>query len=139
MKVYKYETIYPRVLWVVNAEDEDLANLIRRFIFFENSPGWSKVYDDIYDELCDAKCTAIAGCYVVQEKSTGKLGMILVIFNMELMDTSLVAHESVHIADYFFQVTGCNSEDFTDGNEAYAYLVGWAAGCVSNVLIKEKQ
>ena len=54
------------------------------------------------------------------------------------MDSSLIAHESVHIADYFYEACGCNSEDFTDGNEAYAYLVGWAAGCIANVLIKEK-
>ena len=55
------------------------------------------------------------------------------------MDTATIAHESVHVADYYFQVTGCNSEDFTDGNEAYAYLVGWAAGCIANVLIKEQK
>ena len=42
------------------------------------------------------------------------------------------------IADFYFEVTGCNSEDFTEGNEAYAYLVGWAAGCIANVLIKEQ-
>ena len=69
---------------------------------------------------------------------TGKIGVLLVIFNSEETNTDIIAHESVHIADYYYEACGCNSEGFTDGNEAYAYLVGWAAGCIANVLIKEK-
>ena len=138
MKIHKYETIYPRTLWIVNVENDNPTNLLKRFVFFKNLPGWSTVDGSIDDELCDSADSAIAGCYIVQEKSTGILGMILVIFRLEDMDASTIAHESVHVADYYFQVTGCNSEDFTDGNEAYAYLVGWAAGCIANVLIKER-
>lgn len=139
MKVYKFETIYPRTLWIANLSDNDAEQLTKRFVFFQNTPGWDIIDRNAISELTDSAITAIAGCYVVQEKSTGTLGMLLVIFRIEDMDTSVVAHESVHIADYYFQVTGCNSEDFTDGNEAYAYLVGWAAGCISNVIIKEKK
>ena len=139
MKIHKYETIYPRTLWIVNVENDNPTNLLKRFVFFKNLPGWSTIDGSIDDELCDSADSAIAGCYIVQEKSTGILGMLLVIFRLEDMDTSTIAHESVHIADYYFQVTGCNSEDFTDGNEAYAYLVGWAAGCIANVLIKEQK
>ena len=139
MKIHKYETIYPRTLWIVNVENDDPTSLLKRFVFFKNLPGWSTVDGSIDDELCDSAESAIAGCYIVQEKSTGILGMLLVIFRSGDMDTATIAHESVHIADYYFQVTGCNSEDFTDGNEAYAYLVGWAAGCIANVLIKEKK
>lgn len=138
MKVHKFDTIYPRTLWIVNLQPDFLNALLKRFIFFENTTGWSRVNENIDVELEDACYEAIAACYVVQEKSTGTLGMLLVIFRNEDMDTSVIAHESVHIADYYFQVTGCNSEDFTEGNEAYAYLVGWAAGCVSNTLIKER-
>lgn len=139
MKVYKFETIYPRTLWIVNLSDNDAEQLTKRFVFFQNTPGWDIIDRNAIGELTDSGVTAIAGCYVVQEKSTGTLGMLLVIFRIEDMDTSVIAHESVHVADYYFQVTGCNSEDFTDGNEAYAYLVGWAAGCIANVLIKEKK
>lgn len=138
MKTHKYETIYPRTLWIVNVENDDPTNLLKRFVFFKNLPGWSTIDEHIAEELDESADSAIAGCYVVQEKSTGVLGMMLVIFRLEDMDISTIAHESVHIADYYFQVTGCNSEDFTDGNEAYAYLVGWAAGCIANVLIKER-
>ena len=137
MKIHKYETIYPRTLWIVNVENDDPTSLLKRFVFFKNLPGWSTVDNDIVKELDESEDSAIAGCYVVQEKNTGALGMILVIFRLEDMNTSTVAHESVHVADYYFQVTVCNAEDFTDGNEAYAYLVGWSAGRIANVLIKE--
>lgn len=137
MKVHKFDTIYPRTLWIVNVSDEDPLNLLKKFFFIKNTPGWNELNDKIQDELDEAAQSAIAGCYVVQEKFTGDLGMVLIIFRIADMGTDIIAHESVHIADYYFQVTGCNSEDFTEGNEAYAYLVGWAAGRIANALIKE--
>ena len=137
MKVHKFDTIYPRTLFIANAKSEHPVSLTKRFTFFKNLPGWNVIDDSISDELDDAWDSSVAGCYAVQEKSSGILGMLLIVFRIEDMDTQTIAHESVHIADYYFQVTGCNSEDFTDGNEAYAYLVGWAAGCIANVLIKE--
>lgn len=139
MKVHKYETLYPRSLWIVNCNGEDPTMLTKKYIFYKNLPGWKEVYSDIDKELISAEDSAIAACYVVEERSTGNLGLLLVIFRIEDLDTATVAHESVHVADYFYEVCGCNSEDFTDGNEAYAYLVGWAAGCIANVLIKERQ
>lgn len=137
MRVHKFDTIYPRTLWIVNVSDENYLGILKKFYFIKNKPGWNELYEDVQSELEEASQSAIAGCYVVQEKSTGNLGMMLVIFRIEDMGTDIIAHESVHIADYYFQVTGCNSEDFTEGNEAYAYLVGWAAGRIANVLIKE--
>lgn len=137
MKIHKYETLYPRTLWIVNCDEEDATKLMNKFTFFLNTPGWNQVNKNIEEELENASNSAIAGCYTVEEKSTGKLGLLMIIFRMDDMDTSIIAHESVHVADYFYEVCGCNSEDFSDGNEAYAYLVGWVAGCVANVLIKE--
>lgn len=138
MKVYKYETIYPRILWIVNCDEDDPRNLTNRFTFYLNSPGWKQVNKNIHEELQSAYDAAVAGCYVVEEKSTGLLGLLMVVFKIDDMDTATIAHESVHVADFYYEVAGCNAEDFTDGNEAYAYLVGWIAGCVSNVLIKER-
>lgn len=139
MKTHKYETLYPRSLWIVNCSEEDPTILTKKYIFYKNLPGWKEIDKDIEKELSSAEDHAIAGCYVVEERSTGTLGLLLIIFRIDDVDTSIVAHESVHIADYFYEVCGCNSEDFTDGNEAYAYLVGWVAGCIANVLIKERQ
>lgn len=138
MKIHRYETLYPRTLWIANCTYEDPIQLLNKFKFYLNTPGWDKVNNNMEEEFETAKNTATAACYVAEEKSTGKLGLVMVIFSIEDMDTSIVAHESVHVADFYYEVCGCNSEDFTDGNEAYAYLVGWVAGCVANVLIKER-
>lgn len=139
MKIHKYETLYPRTLWIVNYDESNAVALNKRFYFYKNLPDWTELYDNIERELDSAELSAIAGCYVVEERNTGALGLLLILFKIEDMDTSVIAHESVHIADYYYQVCGCNSEDFTEGNEAYAYLVGWAAGCIANVLIKENK
>lgn len=139
MKYYKYETIYPRILWIVNVENNDPDILLNKFIFFKNFPGWNEIDSNVGSELTDAQMTAVAGCYVVQERSSGKLGLLLVIFNLEDVESSIIAHEAVHVADFFYEACGMNSEDFTDGNEAYAYLVGWVAGCIANAITKEKQ
>lgn len=138
MKIHKYETLYPRTLWVVNVKNEDPVALTNKFIFYKNVPGWREIDKHIDDELVESVDSVIAGCYVVEEKSTGKYGLLLILFMIEEVNTSTIAHESVHVADYFYEVCGCNSEDYSDGNEAYAYLVGWVAGCIANVLIKEK-
>lgn len=139
MKYYKYETIYPRTLWIVNVGNDDSISLLNKFIFFKNFPGWNEIDNDIDSELANAQMTAIAGCYVVQERSSGKLGLLLVLFNLDDVESAIIAHEAVHVADFFYEACGINSEDFTDGNEAYAYLVGWVAGCIANAITKEKQ
>lgn len=138
MKIHKNETHYPRTLWIVDCSKEHPWDLEKKFVFYNNTPGWKEINKEITNELDNASFTAIAACYAVEEKATGKLGVLLIIFQMNEIDTSIIAHESVHIADYFYEACGCNFEDFTDGNEAYAYLVGWAAGCIANILIKEK-
>lgn len=137
MKVHKFDTLYPRKLWIVNY-DGDYRKLMSKYIFYLNLPGWTEINTNMEKELNDADRSAIAGCYVVEERNTGLLGIMLIIFDIYSVDTSIMAHESVHIADYYYEACGCNSEDFTDGNEAYAYMVGWAADCIANVLIKEK-
>ena len=138
MTIHKFETLYPRSIWVVNCSETDPEFLLKRFTFYVNTEGWNKINKNMEDEFASSCTTAIAGCYVVEEKSTRNVGILLVIYDIDSVDTSVIAHESVHLADYIYEATGCNSEDFSDGNEAYAYLVGWAAGCIANVLIKEK-
>lgn len=139
MKYYKYETIYPRTLWIINMTEENPTVIENRFLFFKNLPGWEIIDNNVESELLEAKRTATAGCYPVQERSTGKLGVLLILFDMDDVNTNIIAHESVHLADFFYEACGMNAEDFTDGNEAYAYLVGWCAGCVANAITKEKQ
>lgn len=49
------------------------------------------------------------------------------------------AHEAVHVADYIFEQLDMYSQDFSSANEQYAYLVGWAAGCISKTIINNKK
>ena len=135
MRIHKFENIYPRVFWI--ACTNECEKLLSKFVFFTNIEPWDTVNDNILEDLEEADTQTIASCYAVLEKSTGKLGILLVISRPEDVNMDIAAHEAVHIADYYFDVCGLRSQGFEDGNEAYAYLVGWVAGCISNVLIKE--
>lgn len=59
------------------------------------------------------------------------------------MDSSIEAggeaHEAVHVADYIFDELGMYTQSFVNHNEQYAYLVGWAAGCISKTLVNIKR
>ena len=77
----------------------------------------------------------IAECRPVVQNSNSFTGILCIIYKPELVDSANIAHESVHISDYYFEITGMNNEDFsTGGNEGYAYLVGWVAGCFVKVM-----
>jgi hypothetical protein len=80
-------------------------------VFFKNLPGWSTVDDSIAEELDESADSAIAGCYVVQEKNTGTLGMLLVIFRLEDVDS---AYD--YISVYYSRYTAENGE-----NSVYEY------------------
>lgn len=54
-----------------------------------------------------------------------------------LLFVSTNIEDAVHVADYFCEQLGLYTQDFKDGNEAYAYLVGWAAGNISNTICNE--
>ena len=47
MKVHKYETLYPRVLWVVSCSKEHPWDLEKKFTFFKNTYGWKEINKDI--------------------------------------------------------------------------------------------
>lgn len=65
---------------------------------------------------------------------TGENGVLCIIYNLKEFDMSHAAHESVHIADYFFEELGLTAEDFSEGDENYAYMVGWATSCFIDIV-----
>ena len=66
----------------------------------------------------------IAECRPVMLNSSSEMGIICIIYRPDELDGTHIAHESVHITDYYFEVTGMNGEEFSGGgNEGYAYLV----------------
>lgn len=122
--VYSPE-IYPRLLFVsTNIEDLD-----KYFIFLDvygNNDG--SEYNKLLQEI-DKK---------VIRKSDNKYGVIVIaVTSTEDITPDMIPHEAVHVADYFCEQLGLYTQDFKDGNEAYAYLVGWAAGNISNTICNE--
>ena len=63
--------------------------------------------------------------------------LLFVSTNTEDITPDMIPHEAVHVADYFCEQLGLYTQGFKDGNEAYAYLVGWAAGNISNTICNE--
>lgn len=135
--IKKYNNMYPRCFWISDVNTQDIEKtykeLTNKFTFLANAPGWRTVSDNFENEFFSAVNETYAGCYPVIEKKTGLIGVMCIMYN-EKLKISEIAHESVHIADYFFEALGMNGEDFTEGDEAYAYLVGWIAGCFDNFL-----
>ncbi len=122
IKIHEFDPcVYPMKLWVcVDSSDEFKDELVKTFEM---------------DEKETAKSIAINGVTTCETKllSTNKKGVLVFCSNFELLTVSNIAHESVHVADCIFEYIGACSQDFSYANEPYAYLVGWAAECISKV------
>ena len=79
--------------------------------------------------------------YLVIEKKTGSKGVLILISEPNVdkvtdFDFDVSAHESVHAADAVFDVISAYSTGYDEGNEPYAYLVGYIAGRIGSYLIE---
>ncbi len=110
--------IYPRKLWVCTNATVELTSS------FELDEG---------DMIKSLEMNAVT-TYITRNLKTEKLGVLVFCKNKKLMTVSNIAHESVHVADAIFEAIGGHGEDFSIGNEPYAYLVGWVAGSIDEVL-----
>lgn len=133
LNVDKYDPkIYPRKLWITTEIDK----LNEQFVFvngidnLENCSTYHEIQRDF------EYGTSIALTCAVMNIATDELGVLIILMNKDKVTTEVIAHESVHVADYFYEQLGLYSQDFSSGNEAYAYLVGWSADCISNTLNK---
>lgn len=122
--------VYPRSVYIVIVENKnDLKKIADIYTAYFITKGMNVERDqkDFLENLENHfNDDVLAACYPVANKELNALGVLCVIFKPEYATYSTFAHESVHIADYFFESLGMNGEDFTDGDEPYAYLVGWA-------------
>jgi hypothetical protein len=131
--------IYPIYLYVGTRDNLEEAN---------------KLFD-AYDTISDAanntnpgkisfeKDTTTAITIAVREIATGSIGLLILI-DLERSgsmstETETISHESVHVADGMFDHLGLTKSTYEEGNEHYAYLVGWVAGKVSNYIIEYKK
>ncbi len=138
IKIFKYTNIYPSTLFIVDITNKNPKELLNYFYFMKNDGYFTEESKNIEEDLKIAAETAICGVYPVVSKEDGEIGCLIVIFSIEELDTSTIAHESVHAADYYYQRGNMLSQDFSDGNEPYAYLCGWIAGKIANVQIELK-
>lgn len=134
-KIYMYDPqIYPRRLYVAI----EVNNLQDHFRLL-STDGTVEFSDEEAAEDFYGKDYAMVTRSVIN-KEDNKYGVLIQIPDLEEINAeSDIPHESVHAADYIYQELGLYTEEFKDGNEAYAYLVGWIAGCISKSIIKAKQ
>jgi hypothetical protein len=133
-KIDKYDpVVYPRLLWVAT-EITDLDNV---FVFC-NINDFTKENPDTYKNLVEdyeTGCTSAMTIPVIH-KSSGRSGVLVLIFDLDSDDLSnTIPHEATHVTDYIFDSLGLSADVFSR-NECYAYLLGWAASCISSSVIK---
>lgn len=130
-KIHIYDPIiYPRKLFVAKAD----ADILKYFDIPDSA-------EDLIYNVNHNVCTDAFTCEAV-EKKTNKAGVLIVIGDLgkdQSYITDVITHESVHAADAICQHLGIKPSSFTDGNESYAYLVGWIAGRVCESLINFKK
>lgn len=122
--------IFPCKLWVSINEPSDSIldkfNICRNDDFYEIDESASY---DLYKYIDTSEALTMP----VKNKKDRNIGALMY-FPSKKIKSSAIAHESVHVADYIFDLIGANTESFEDGNELYAYTVGWASNCAFNCL-----
>lgn len=71
---------------------------------------------------------------LVREKNTGALGVLVLLQDGIEIKNSIKAHEAIHVADAYYEYGKFVSQSFDDGNEPYAYLVGWIVDCIDEFI-----
>lgn len=115
--LYKFDPqVYPRLLWVcLDAKEEAIGNV---FDFPDSN------YNGFLDK-----------CYMmvsrVTHRETGRHGFLVSAKHKKDVTIGNIAHESIHVADGIYEDCNVFPHPFSQGNEAYAYLVGWVADCIN--------
>lgn len=130
--IKKYTTdLYPCDFYV--AIEEPIESLLNKFDICKDTDFYKKNNTSI-EEFEDYVLTTYAVTFPVRNKKSNNVGVLVYITDKQDIAVSHIAHESVHVADYIFDFINSNTQTFADGNEPYAYTVGWAAGCIDNTL-----
>ena len=126
-KLYEFDPqVYPRKLWVLyNPSYHTMAEN-----FLQNE---EEISFEQYSSLKHADNGFTAS---VMNKNDLSLGVLIVLFKKPSINT--ISHECVHFADCVYEELGITSQNYSEGNEPYAYLVGWASGCIESILKKGK-
>lgn len=115
-----HPSIYPRRMWVVKGCKKEFikdkfTERLGEEIIFENLDG------------NESACTVFPR---VKLKENGKYGHLVYI--QSRLSVGDIAHEAVHVATELFSEIG--SFHTADNQEPFAYLVGWVADCIYQVV-----
>lgn len=117
-QIHQFElTIYPRKLWVVKGGS---FKDIERAFYIEQS-------EEVEDML--ESCKAIT--FRASIKDGDWLGVVVYI--KQKMVIKDIAHEALHVSSVIFSDIGVKGDFYND--EAQAYLVGFAADCINQVVV----
>lgn len=114
--------VYPRKLWI--CVSKDVKEIESRFVL-------DKKYSNESDSFSTENSMAL--CCAVENKADYRKGVLIIFAEKKCLNFDVVSHESIHAADYICQELGILSQEFSSGNEHYAYLVGWIAKCCEEV------
>lgn len=119
LKVHEFHPqIYPRRLWVIKGGLlGDIKNM-----FSQRDGKELDVGDEDYDALT----------YSVMLKETKKFGELIWFPDETSIEQEKVTHESAHAAMDMFRDIGADVD--TDNQEPFAYLAGWIADCIDQVV-----
>lgn len=127
VKIYEFDpVIYPRLLWVCGCKDASTLSDV-----FEIGA----TIEELNGMLSYSNATVTGA----ERKKDGAYGVLVFYKNKRNLTGSVIAHESVHVADYIFEHLGMVAQEFSSKNEPYAYLVGWAAKCINEARTFKKQ
>lgn len=129
----KYEMdLYPLDVYITSKDDFDSVK--SKFKFYRDVQCLERDEDG---EPIISKTSA--GTTYLVRRGKNDTHSILLVLNTDVYLSSdsfnTAAHESVHAADIVWDVIGAVGESYTDGNEPYAYLVGWIAGKIGEFMI----
>lgn len=141
---YYENKIYPLDLFVCIGETAEKLN--RKFRFYRTLDG-CRAGDPNEEATMDPQIPLMTGCTTLA-RTKDKYGIPCVVITLntdminiaewsELADT--IAHESTHAADAIFDYIYASGQSFDNGNEPYAYLLGYIAGRIANTVITWKE
>lgn len=123
-----YPAVYPFRLWVIKKP----TNSDVKDNFWGITSGCNTY--DIDDEMLDQQHKkANAWVLPVAKKESKRMGALVCLENTREIAVGKIAHEASHVVDWVCEHIDLKGFSYADG-EARAYLTGWVADCINDVL-----
>lgn len=118
-----FPTIYPRKLWIAKKISLEQVNDV-----FSDYNG--NQVDDGWDDKVFGISKAMV--FKVMERRSGEYGAFVLINNN--LNVADITHESIHVASIIFDDCGMTMGFGGGKDEHFAYLAGFAADCIHQVV-----